>query len=291
MTQDATLALNEYADLVRNHLPGEQDRRILRQVTASAISTLNILFRLQPRAEKALAQYGNYLESLAWQQTNASERGSDIQKLWLDTYTGLAHSNRGLTQLRELMDERTHRNIVVDQDRRWQIVARLNEFDFEDAEEIAEIESSSDGSDAGQRMFIATLAGRPDMEMKMEWLDEIQYRKSTLPLARKRAAMQRLFPAHQQNFHQELAEEILKSLAGISDLDSDSLLASYAQLIPVFADTHCSEILEKYIRQSKGLHPILAKRLKVAKQENERLIAIGKLLTRSTGGEPNSPND
>jgi aminopeptidase N len=289
MTQDATLALNEYADLVRNHLPGERDRRILRQVTANAISTLNILFRLQPHAEKALVQYGNYLESLAWQQTNASERGSDIQKLWLDTYTGLAHSNRGLTQLRELMDERTHRNIAVDQDRRWQIVARLNEFDFEDAEEIAEIESSSDGSDAGQRMFIATLAGRPDMEMKMEWLDEIQYRKSTLPLARKRAAMQRLFPAHQQNFHQELAEEILKSLAGISDLDSDSLLASYAQLIPVFADTHCSEILEKYIRQSKGLHPILAKRLKVAKQENERLIAIGKLLDRSTGGELNSP--
>jgi aminopeptidase N len=284
MAQDATLPLNQYADLVRNHLPDERDRRIVRQVTASAIATLSILFRLQPSAQKALASYGNYLESLAWQQVNSNDPGSDLQKLWLDAYTGLAHTPRGLTQLRELMDERVHRHIDVDQDRRWQIVAKLNEFDFEDAEEVAEAESSGDGSDAGQRMFIATLAGRPDMEMKVEWLDEIQFRKSTLPLARKRAAMQRLFPAHQQGFHQELAEEILKSLPGVSDLNSDSFLASYAQLIPVFATPDCSALLEKYIRSSKGLHPILAKRLKVARQENERMIAIGKLLEESAVG-------
>ncbi|MCJ7556431.1 MAG: aminopeptidase N [Gammaproteobacteria bacterium] len=285
MALDAVLPLSEYADLIRSHLPGEQDRRIVRQVTATAISTLNIMFRLRPQSEAALAHYGNYLESLAWQQINANESGSDLQKLWLDTYACLAHTTRGLTQLRELLDERVHRKVIVDQDRRWQIVSRLNEFDFEDAEEIAETESSNDGSDAGQRMFIATLAARPDMEMKLEWLDEIQHRKSPLPLARKRAAMQRLFPAHQQSFHKDLAEEILKSLKGVSDFGSDSFLSSYAQLIPVFGDPGCSELLEKYIRLSEGMHPILAKRLRVARQDNERLITIGKLLDQTVGAQ------
>lgn len=285
MARDAVLPLSDYADLIRNHLPGEKDRRIVRQVTATAISTLDIMFRLRPQSEVALTQYGNYLESLAWQQINAHESGSDLQKLWLDAYACLAHTTRGLTQLRELLDERVHRNVSVDQDRRWQIVSRLNEFDFEDAEEIAETESSNDGSDAGQRMFIATLAARPDMEMKLEWLDEIQHRKSPLPLARKRAAMQRLFPAHQQDFHKELAEAILKSLRGVSDFGSDSFLSSYAQLIPVFADADCSELLEKYIPISEGLHPILAKRLRVARQDNERLVAVGKLLDQAIGNQ------
>lgn len=283
MARDATLPLNKYADLLRNHLPGEQDRRIVSQVTATAIESVNMLFRLKPCSAKALEQYGNFLESMAWQQINACEKGSDLQKLWLDTYAAMAHTQRGLTQLKELLNERVHRNIDVDQDRRWQIVARLNEFDFEDAEEIAETESSSDGSDAGQRMFIATLAGRPDMEMKLEWLDEIQQKKSPLPLARKRAAMHRLFPAHQQNMHSELAEDILASLPRVSEVASDALLASYSMLIPVFATQQCDQQLEKGIAGSSGLHPILAKRLRVAKQENARLIAIGKLLEKSLG--------
>lgn len=283
MARDATLPLNEYAEVLRNHLPGEQDRRIVRQVTATAIETLNMLFRLQPSSAKALEQYGNYLESMAWQQVNSSEKGSDLQKLWLDTYASMAHTQRGLSQLQELLNDRVHRNIEVDQDRRWQIVARLNEFDFEDAEEIAELESSSDGSDAGQRMFIATLAGRPDMEMKLEWLDEIQQKTSPLPLARKRAAMHRLFPAHQQSLHSELAGDILASLPKVSEVASDSLLSSYSMLIPVFATAQCNEQLEKGIANSSGLHPILAKRLRVAKQENARLIAIGKLLEKSLG--------
>lgn len=283
MAKDATLPLNKYADLLRSHLPGEQDRRIVSQVTATAIETLNMLFRLQPLSAKALEQYGNYLESMAWQQVHSSETGSDLQKLWLDTYAAMAHTQRGLTQLKELLNERVHRNITVDQDRRWQIVARLNEFDFEDAEEIAELESSNDGSDAGQRMFIATLAGRPDMEMKLEWLDEIQQKKSPLPLARKRAAMHRLFPAHQQNLHSQLAEEILASLPKVSEAASDSLLSSYSMLIPIFATDQCNELLEKGIASSGGLHPILAKRLRVARQENARLQAIGKLLEESLG--------
>ena len=283
MARDATLPLNEYAELLRNHLPGEQDRRILSQVAASAVETLNILFRLQPSSAKALEEYGNYLESMAWQQVNSCDKGSDLQKLWLDTYTVMAHTQRGLTQLQELLNERIHRNIAIDQDRRWQIVARLNEFDFEDAEELAEIESSNDGSDAGQRMFIATLAGRPDMEMKLEWLDEIQHKKSPLPLARKRAAIQRLFPAHQQNLHSQLAEDILASLPKISETASDSLLSSYSMLIPVFGTAQCSDLLEEAIVSSRGFHPILAKRLRVAKQENARVIAIGKLLEKSRG--------
>jgi aminopeptidase N len=283
MARDATLPLNEYAELLRNHLPGEQDRRILSQVAATAVETLNILFRLQPSSAKALEEYGNYLESMAWQQVNSCDKGSDLQKLWLDTYTVMAHTQRGLTQLQELLNERIHRNIAIDQDRRWQIVARLNEFDFEDAEELAEIESSNDGSDAGQRMFIATLAGRPDMEMKLEWLDEIQHKKSPLPLARKRAAIQRLFPAHQQNLHSQLAEDILASLPKISETASDSLLSSYSMLIPVFGTAQCSDLLEEAIASSRGFHPILAKRLRVAKQENARVIAIGKLLEKSLG--------
>lgn len=283
MARDATLPLNKYADLLRNHLPGEKDRRIVSQVTATAIETLNMLFRLQPSSAKALEQYGNYLESMAWQQVNASAKGSDLQKLWLDTYAAMAHTQRGLTQLQELLNDRVHRNIDVDQDRRWQVVARLNEFDFDDAEEIAELESSNDGSDAGQRMFIATLAGRPDIEMKLEWLDEIQQKKSPLPLARKRAAMHRLFPAHQQSLHSQLAEDILASLPKVSEAASDSLLASYSMLIPVFATAHCDEQLEKGIASSSGLHPILAKRLKVARQENARLMAMGALLEKSLG--------
>lgn len=279
MARDATLPLDEYGDLLRHHLPGEKDRRIVRQVTATAVQSLNMLFRLQPGCEDDLHTLGNQLETLAWQQTGAAEPGSDLQKLWLDTFIQLAHTERGLKTLRELLEERIHRNVLVDQDRRWQVVARLNEFDFEDAEEVAESESASDGSDAGQRMFIATLAARPDMEMKTEWLEEIQHRKSTLPLSRKRAAMQRLFPAHQQDFHRELADIVLDSLPRVSESASDSFLSSYAQLIPVFGDAACLELLDKSINAPAVLHPILAKRLRVARQENQRLIAIGRLLS------------
>jgi len=281
MARDAKLPLTEYAELLRSHLPGENDRRILRQVTATAIHTLDVLFRLQPDSSPALNTQGSYLEALAWNQLHEHPAGSDLQKLWLDAYTGLAHTPKGLDRLRSLLDERNQRKVRVDQDKRWQIVARLNEFDFEDAEELAELESSNDGSDAGQRMFIATLAGRPDMEMKQEWLDELQLRRSPLPLARKRAAMHRLFPAHQKEFHVSLSDPILESLPEVSSYPSDAFLSSYAMLIPVLGDETCADKLHHAVQSLSGLHPILEKRLRVAEQENQRVMAIGSLLRAS----------
>lgn len=284
MARDAKLPLTEYSELLRSHLPGESDRRILRQVTATAIQTLDMLFRLQPDSSQALNTQGNFLEGLAWNQLHEHQAGSDLQKLWLDAYTGLAHTSRGLDRLRSLLDERNQRKVRVDQDKRWQIVARLNEFDFEDAEELAELESSNDGSDAGQRMFIATLAGRPDMEMKQEWLDELQLRRSPLPLARKRAAMHRLFPAHQKEFHVSLSDPILQSLPEVSSYPSDAFLSSYAMLIPVLGDEACAGKLQQAVKSLDGLHPILEKRLRVAEQENLRQMAIRSLLRASGGG-------
>jgi len=283
MARDAKLPLTEYAELLRRHLPGEEDRRILRQVNATAVATLDMMFRLQPASSSCLQTQGAQLESLAWTQLHEHEAGSDLQKLWLDAYTSMAHTNKGLDRLRSLLDERNQRRVKVDQDKRWQIVARLNEFDFEDAEELAEIESSNDGSDAGQRMFIATLAGRPDMEMKQEWVDELQLRRSPLPLARKRAAMLRLFPAHQKDFHVSLSEEILASLPDVSSYPSDAFLSSYSMLIPVLGDQTCADQLQNAISTLTGLHPILEKRLRVAEQENARQMAIGRLILASTG--------
>ena len=87
---------------------------------------------------------------------------------------------------------------VLDQDRRWATLVRLNSFAFGDATAMLQAELERDGSETGARERIRADAARPETGVKREWLDRIRDPGSDLSLARRRAVIAGLFPPHQR---------------------------------------------------------------------------------------------
>ena len=241
---------------------------------------MSYLWKQPPSASDIVSDLGPRFEALALQEATRATAGSDLQTLWLDTYTRLAHTDEALERLRESLDGTPMiRGAVMEQDRRWLVIARLNAFGWPDAHDIAQKELERDPSDSGVRMFILSRASRPSAQSKREWLDQIRDPHAELSLKRRRSAIAGLFPRNQWKLHAEFAEEILTSLNEVAETQQDAFLSSYTSLIPRLCRPESVDRLSRAISENPGMHPILMKDLRIAHQEDARCLAISRLFT------------
>ncbi len=279
MVRDAALSVDAYIDIAFEALPGEMNDKVAAQVAETLGTSLGYLWSQPPETSHFLKTLGPRLEELAWQEASRAETASDLQTLWLDTFRRLAHTDGALERLeKQLTGDAILPDSPLDQDRRWLVLARLNTFDRPKADERARAELEADPSDAGMQMFIATQAARPSVEMKKQWLDRIRNTQEEMSLKRRRSVMGWLFPIQQWEEQAALSEDILMSLEEVGRSHEDAFLSSYGQLIPRLCRDKSVLRLDRAIEDSPDLHPILMKRLRIARQEDQRCVEISRQL-------------
>ena len=289
--RDAQVSLADYTRFAVENIAGETDRTVLRQVLGALRSADGYLATLADTATaKDAARYTalrDEIERLQWAQAQQAEAGSDLQKIWFDGFAAAVHTEAGLAVLPELLDGKLAlAGFDIDQDRRWQLVLKLNQHLQGDYAKRLAAEQDRDGSDLGQKMAIASEVVRPEPAVKSKWLDIILANgdasttsESTYNLSTLRYAMGAMFPADQQSLMRPFSERLLEAVPALNESADLGYLRAYARaLTPAACDAASVARLAKAKQAFDSLNPTVAKAYKISHQEDQRCVDIGELL-------------
>ncbi|WP_323846562.1 aminopeptidase N [Microbulbifer magnicolonia] len=281
---DAKLPLDEYVSFVLTNAGEERDINVVRLVSKHLGYAYGYLHQVDidaaRRDELQLA-----IENFVWQQLQQAEAGSDAQKTWFDTFTGVAHSDAALANAKQLLrGELDIDGLTLDPDMRWSLIALQNEYLYDDYEQAIQRELAKDNSDRSQLNAIAAEAIRPLAESKAKWLENILAHRDNFKLSQLKAAAYTMFPPQQGDQFEANVERIVAALDDVNASDSPEFVGTYAKLFPLNCSEQGVQALSKILDSGKPLNPLLEKGLKNRRQENQRCLNMAALLSGSNKG-------
>ncbi len=276
MVRDVELSVSEYIDQLTGVLGQEKEIRVLTYVLETLQNARNYLPPPGRPGDSIAQQYETKIENFLWTNLNQSPVGSELQRIWFDAYVHAANTPEAGKHLMEFLNhKRSIPKLVIDQDRRWEIITRLNRMGAPGSFELIAKESKQDPSDQGVKMSISAQAVRPDEKIKAEWFAKIEENK--MPLAKLRHAIFYLFPKTQVDLHEQYENKILNRLTEYSSTRDTEYLWAFTALIPATCSEKSVRTLGQYISQHSDLSPITIKSLRIAHEEDERCVKIRKL--------------
>jgi len=229
MNGDTPLA--DYADQALRLAENEQNIRVLEQITVSIVETLDLMQRLRPETDAALARLLGGIERLALQRAHFAD-ARDVKFMWLNMFLGVASSRAGLGTAHALLDgEAEIDGIDVSPDIRWALLIILSRNDAPQVGELLEAERARDPSDYGTKKWLSASAAAPDEGVKAKWVAELQNPESGTGLAGQRAVMAELFPASQTALQFMFLADILAAMPAMGRYADSYFLSSYAQAL------------------------------------------------------------
>jgi aminopeptidase N len=273
MSHTGRMPIEDYVTLALAESQAETNLRVLAQLTGSMSSSIDLLYRLRPGSEAALAQTLPTLEEAAWTWVN-NEADPDRARLWFDLLLRASASPTAQDRLRSLLDETVSLPAVpMSQNLRWRVVIALAGLGVPEAESLIADEQERDPSDLGEKMAIAADAVRPLADTKQRWIREITSPESGLGLSRQRFAIFSLFPARQSDLQAEQLDRILESLPALSGRDP-YFVSSYVSGLLRPVCTHESTAAMGAALDAGGLNSTSELFLREALQADEECLAL-----------------
>lgn len=163
----------------------------------------------------------------------------------------------------------------MDQDRRWQLVRKLNQFQFGSYENLLNAEIKRDSSDKGNKNAIAAQVVRPDIENKKKWLDIVINHPEKYKLSTASYILGALFPGSQANLHAKFSTQILAAMPSLNTKAQQAYVSSFSgNLAPGLCNEQSVVSLEKANQTFKSLNPSVVKAFLRAHQEDQRCVNI-----------------
>ena len=282
MVKDQKLTLNEYHALVIDNLPKEKDIKIV----SEGLYNLPTLVYYLPKSTKAQKEWRSkavgQLEQMTMSQFKKAPAGTDQQKIWFDALVRITESPKVLEELKDLLKgKKTVSGFILDQDRRWSVITRLNMFSAPEAQELLIKEKKRDNTENGMKSALAAEVAKPDPQQKFSLLNQVVSDKSEMSFSRKRMVARYAFPINQDEFREQYSKEFYQNLLAMVKEGRDSqFLRMYTSLTPTTCDEKSLKEISAFLDQnSNSLVPSVLKPLKISKQEEERCIAIRKVAT------------
>lgn len=278
---DARLPLTDFIALAERHSAQESQVEVVAAITAKLKLARDYL-QLMNTPEKNMASAQQQLEQFVFANMKAAAAGSDVQKLWFDSYVYSASSTDALAWMRAQLVGDKHKRLtglVLGQDRRWALLVRLNQYEFEDYLALTAAEQKKDSSDMGVQMALASEAVRPQVDVKDLWLKNIISPEQEYKLATIRLVMANYLPFSQSQLRSVYVPKLLAALPEMSKNRYERFMAGFFRGIFLRGCTDDSIALLTQARdQSQQLHPLTYRMLRVEVQEDERCVAMKKLL-------------
>jgi aminopeptidase N len=278
--RDARLPLNAYLQTVLANAPAERDYTLLGDLVTRVRQARDYLDQMGQPAEAYKAQVGAQLEQMAFEAARASG-DSNFQRRWFALLVDIAASRAALDQLAGVLDGTlVLPGLNVSQDLRWDIITRLNRYDYPGSAARLAAEQARDPSDSGQMAAVGAQAVRPDPAAKAQWLATIADLKTTLPFSRVRRAMESVYPASQRALSELSAAQRLAQLAQVDAAAGPVYMRSYAaHLIPAACTPDSVQRLQAAVDQYTSLSTGTRRNLLNTHQEDARCVAIKKAMT------------
>jgi len=279
--RDGHFPLNAYLDTVLKYAPAEHDYTLLGDILGKVRSAHDYLALMGEPAAAYRAKVGAQLEQMAFAATQAASNDSNFQRRWFSTYVYLASSKPALEQLAAILDGKlVVPGLNVSQDVRWDIVTRLNRYAYPGADALLAAEQQRDKSDAGELAAIGATVGRPDAQVKAQWLATIADQKTALPFSKVRKAMENIFPAEQSALSEQSAVQRLAQLPQVDQVAGPVYMRSYGpHLIPASCTPASVQRLQQAVDKDKELSTGTRRNLLISHQEDARCVAIKKAMT------------
>lgn len=280
--EDANMSLTDYVRFAQKNIPLETDLQLVGTVLAK-LQSASIYYWMMNNAGQDHKVDLALLETVAQQQLARAESGSNFQKVAFDAYVSLVHTPAGLETLRSFLNnKKLPKGFVLDQDRRWALLRRLNQFQFKDYRELTANEAQQDKSDLGQQMAVVSEVLRPELAVKEKWFTELtspttQYKYATL-----RLVMRSLFPSSQLNLRTGFDARIIEKLPELHARDNERFLSVYADMLasPRACTSASLKRLSEVRNQYASLSPALNKSLSVNVQDEQRCVDMMQLMAK-----------
>jgi len=276
---DARLSLTDYLALVQRHSAQESQLEVVAALTAK-IKFVRDYLQLMSTSAAPLTSAQQQLEQLTFTNMTAAAAGSDVQKLWFDSYVYAASSPNALAWIRAVLkDDKKLAGLVLDQDRRWALLVRLNQYQYKDYLTLTAAEQKKDASDIGVQMALASEAVRPDAEVKETWLKHITAPEQEYKLATMRLVMANYLPFSQPLLRSVYVPRLLAALPELSKNRYERFMAGFFRGIFLRSCTDQSVARLTQARdQARELDPLTYRMLRIEVQEDERCVAMKELL-------------
>jgi aminopeptidase N len=278
--EDANMSLTEYVSFVQKSISQEADLQLVGTVLGK-LQSASIYFWIMNQAGQDHKADLLMLETIAQQQLARAEAASNFQKVAFDAYVALIHTPVGLETLRNyLSNKNLPQDFVLDQDRRWALLRRLNQFQFKDYRELTAVEAQKDKSDLGQQMAIVSEVIRPELAVKEKWFTELVASGTPHKYATLRLVMRSLFPSNQLNLRTGFDARILEKLPELQMRNNERFLSVYADTLtsPRACTSASVQRLADVRNQYASLSPALKKSLSVNVQEEQRCVDMMRLM-------------
>ncbi len=278
--EDINMTLTEYVSFAQKNISQETDLQLVGTVLGK-LQSASIYFWIMNQTGQDHKSDLFMLETIAQQQLVRAEAASNFQKVAFDAYVTLTHTPAGLDTLRNyLSNKNLPQGFVLDQDRRWALLRRLNQFAYKDYRELTTTEAQKDKSDLGQQMAIVSEVIRPELAVKEKWFTELVASGTPHKYATLRLVMRSLFPSNQLNLRTGFDARILEKLPELQARNNERFLSVYADtLTSPRACTNASvQRLADVRNQYANLSPALKKSLSVNVQEEQRCVDMMRLI-------------
>ncbi len=228
-TRAGTIPVTEYLDVVLSSAGDETNRTAIKKIYRDAGSVLDYLLMMGDDGSDAFANYAPRVEHLIWQRVK-SAKGDEVTLLF-DLYRAAAVSDEGVARLVALLDGKASvPGLVIDQDRRWEILQTMSGNGWNDVRQRAEAELERDKSARARRRMLAIDVAYPDAENKAKYLDDLFDPESKMSYADQRTVARALFNVKQMSIHEQYADRIIKQIAA-TEAESDPAYFNRARLI------------------------------------------------------------
>ncbi len=278
----AQLPLDAFLKTALANAPGEKDYTLLGDVTGKLRMAKAYLDEMGPELASYRQQVLPELEQMAFKAAQAAQGDNNFQRRWFGTFVGLASTPAALQQLADILSGKlVLAGLNVSQDVRWEIVIRLNRYAYPGAAALLAAEQARDPSDAGQAAAVAATVIQPDAAVKTAWLATITDPDSKLPFSKIRKAMENLYPAEQGALSALTAAQRLAQLPQVDQRSGPVFMRTYANTLLPSACTPASVAqLQTALDKAKALSAGTLRSLLVAHQEDQRCVAMKKIVTK-----------
>lgn len=270
--EDGKLPLQDFIATALVNAPKEQDLQISNQIIDKLKRSADYLHSAPASSAKFTQKALLALSQMSLRRAMESRGNSELQGNWFDAYVSLAYGGEAIGHLDELLDGASRiQGLEIDQDRRWDIIARLNRLDAIGAERRIRDELARDSSDSGQKAAIRAKVQRPDASIKRQWLGKIA--AGSEPFPKLRIAMYSLYPPEQQLLAQASSDE---RFAMLTELDARGpvFARSAAALIPSSCSAEGVAAISNYLAAKPKLSSGMERALLEARQLQQRCVNV-----------------
>ena len=278
--RDANLSAEKFVHFAIANIEDETDYNVVRKIAGSLTTALRYLTTATRLKQKNYTDLYRDVEDLYLRLLEKSTAGSDLQKMWYSRYVRLSKSEVHLKNLLSLLQgEKRYSGLTIDQDKRWNILAQLNRYQYGNYQALLTAEKMKDNSDSGVKNAIYAEVLRPEAAVKAKWFDVVVNNPNKLKLSTMRYIMYGLFPSEQSALEAPYKTQILAHIPKLNAGSDLGLLEAFTDyMLPSECSVESEAELAQLVVDYKGMKPQALKSVKASHQSVSRCIKALKLL-------------